>query len=181
MTYLPQGDLGKIAAVGLAAAVLIAFYAFVIDPVASLYETNRQQLDEQLEIAARYRGWVAEMPALRASAKARHDRQNPLLHGGSDQEAAALIQSTLKGIVEDEGSKITTAEVLPSEKEDNYTRVIVRASFAANLRSLTTVLRQIETGEPALFVRSIDVHADTSSGAEEPPLTIVLSVYGFRA
>lgn len=180
MNYLPQGELGKVTAVGLAALALLALYTFVIDPVAALYETNRQQLDEQLEIAARYRGWAAELPALRKEAKERRDHANALLRGGSDQEAAALIQSTLKTIVEDEGSKITTAEVLPSEKEDNFTRVVVRTSFASNLKSLTAILRQVESGAPALFVRSIDVHADTSSGSEEPPLAVVLSVYGFR-
>jgi hypothetical protein len=177
---LPQGDLGKVAAVGLAALALVVLTLFVIDPVLSFYDSTQQQLEEQREIAARYRGWVAQMPKLRAAAKARHDRASPLLRGGSDQEAAALIQSTLKSIIEDGGSKITTAEVLPSEREDNYTRVVVRASFSGNLRFLTSVLQQIESSEPALFVRSVDVHADTTGG-EEPPLSIVLSVYGFRA
>ena len=104
--------------------------------------------------------------------------------GSTDAVAAAELQSALKVLVELEGAKVDSAEMLPPEtEEDVLRRVGVRVAFTGSLMLLTTVLEGVETTRPVLSVGNLDVHlaADPEEKDEDRTLAIVMDVYGFHS
>ena len=107
-----------------------------------------------------------------------------LLTGSTDAVAAAALQSTLKVLVELEGAKLNSAEMLPPETEDNVVRRVgVRIAFTGNLTLLATVLEGVEMTRPVLSVGNLDIHtaADRDDEEEDQTLAIVMDVYGFHS
>jgi hypothetical protein len=166
--------------------LLGTFHFTVIAPLFSYYETNAQRLAERQELVQRYQNAAHELPRLRAAAAQGQGRlldADLLLSGSTDAVAAAALQSVLKVLVELEGTKLTSAEMLPSETEDNVVRRVgVRIAFSGDLTMLTTVLEGVETTRPVLSIGNLDIHTahDFDEEDEDHTLAIVMDVYGFH-
>jgi len=186
MTTLPEGRSGRFAALGILIVLAAAFYFAVLSPVISFYADTAGTLQQRREQVRKYRNAVNELPHLRETAKRQSDAAsaaNMLLTGASDAVAAAELQSSLKDIVEGEGSTIMSAAILPVEAEGAFRRVGLRIAFSGDMELLTTVLLQIEESHPMLLVRDFDVHqSNTGEGDQENPmLAVSLDVFGYRA
>lgn len=193
MIRLPDGNKGRIAAFGIGATTIAAIYVGVIAPLAALYDRSQQKLEERLETVRRLEVSAAELPSLRAAAQQWREKTRDgdfLLAGSSDTLAGASLQSTLKDLVEQNGAKLNSAEILPSDTsdksesdKDKFHRVGVRVAFSGDLTLITTVLHGIETSHPVIFVDNLDIHtAENSSGDDGgQSFTIALDVHGFRS
>jgi hypothetical protein len=165
-------------------AIMIAAVNFmIVEPLFAFYDGNGQRLQDRLDVVQRYRTAADALPQLKAEANEWDEQaQNGdlLLTGASDPIAAASLQSTLKDLVEQGGAKLTSAQTLAAEAENNFRRVGVRVAFSADLALLTAVLLGIETARPVLTVNNLEVRTigDTSDGEV---LEIAMDVYGFRS
>ncbi len=183
---LPEGIAGKALALGICIVLLAAFYLVAIDPLLAVYADGQQELKERQDMAERLQGTVRDLPRLRALAaqwQQKSSVKDLLLPASSDAVASATLQSTVKALVTEGGSTLTTTEILPSQTEDNLRRVGIHVAFIANLPLLTAVLRGIETAHPRLFVDNLDIHGEEKSGADavDPRLAVAFDVYGFPA
>jgi general secretion pathway protein M len=182
----PDGTSGKALALLIAFAMLGAIYLTAIAPLFSYYESTAQRLHDRQELARRYQNLAGELPRLRA-AETKRRSQRPdgdlLLTGSTDAVASAMLQSTLKDLVEQQGAKLTSAQMLPAETEDSVLRRVgVRIAFSGNLKSLTTLLPRVETTRPVLSIGNLEIHVDGSNKeGERGALTIAMDVYGFVA
>jgi hypothetical protein len=186
MTALPEGRSGRFAALGILVVLLAAAYLAIISPVISFYASTADTLDQRREQVRKYRNAVNDLPRLREGAKRQSDAAsaaNMLLTGASDAVAAAELQSSLKDIVEGEGTTIMSAAILPVEAEGAFRRVGLRIAFSGDIEVLTTVLLQVEEARPMLFVGDFDVHQSSAgeSDGENPMLAVSLDVFGYRA
>jgi len=186
VTQLPDGLQGKVLAVAIAVLTIVAVNFVVVQPLFAFYDANAQHLQDRLDIARRYRNAADDLPRLKADAQKWSEQTRNgglLLAGGSDAVAAASLQSTLKGMVEQGGAKLTSAQTLPAEVQNNFRRVGVRVAFSGDLALLTTVLLGIETAHPVLTVSNLELHSgsDSSDGDGAGALAIAMDVYGFRA
>lgn len=193
MIRLPDGNKGRIAAFGIGAITIAAIYIGVIAPLSAFYDHGRQKLEERLEAVRRLESSAADLPRLWAAAQQWREKTRDgdfLLVGSSDTLAGASLQSTLKDLVEQNGAKLNSAEILPSDtsdkdksERDKFRRVGVRVAFSGDLTLITTVLHGIETSHPVIFVDNLDIHTtDNSSGADGgQSFTIALDVHGFRS
>jgi general secretion pathway protein M len=158
-----------------------------IAPLVSYYESTAQSLLERQELVRRYQSSARDLPRLRQAAAQRDNQSfdgDLLLTGSTDAVAAATLQSVLKVLVELEGARLTSAEMLPQEtKGDVAPRVGVRIAFFGTLELLTTVLEGIETTRPVLFVGNLDIHTapDSKGDDEGGTLAIAIDVYGLLA
>jgi len=173
-------------ALALAVGVLVlgATHFGVIAPLVFHYESTAQRLIERRELVRRYQRSARDLPRLRQAAAQRQDQSfdsDLLLTGSTDAVAAATLQSVLKVLVELEGARLTSAEMLPEEtKEDVAKRVGVRIAFSGTLKLLAAVLEGIEMTRPILFVGNLDIHTAPDSGGDDEgdTLGIVIDVYG---
>jgi hypothetical protein len=178
---------GKVLALVIGALLLGAIHFTVIAPLFSYYQTTAQRLEERRELVQRYQSAARDLPRLRAAAaqgQVRPPDSDLLLTGPTDAVAAAALQSILKVLVELEGAKLNSAEMLLPESEDNVIRRVgVRIAFAGNLNLLTTVIEGVETTRPVLSVGSLDIHtaANLDDEGEDHALAIVMDVYGFHS
>ena len=183
MTALPEGVRGKVLAIAIIVIVIVAMNFMVVRPLFAFYEDNGQRLQDRLDVVQRYQTAADALPQLKAEAKEWDENAqngNLLLTGASDAIAAASLQSTLKDMIEQGGAKLTTAQMLAPETEDNFRLVGVRVAFAADLEHLTSVLLGIERARPVLTVNNLEVHT-ASDAADGEVLEIAMDVYGFRS
>jgi hypothetical protein len=186
MNDLPDGVRGKILALGILAAGLLAAYLVLIAPLIGLYSSTEERLRERTELAERLQRTTGDLPRLRKAAAALQaeasDGSNLLLSGPSATVAAASLQTTIKDLIEQGGAELSSAEILPAEKQEPYEKVGLRVSFSGDLALLTTVLRGIETAHPVVFVDNLEIRG---AGAADPDdagqsLSIAFDLYGFR-
>jgi hypothetical protein len=142
-----------------------------------------------MEMAQRFKTLAHELPDLRMADKKWRDQfgGDILLVAASDAEASAAVEGMMKQTVEDAGSRLTSAEILPEKTEGDFRRVGIRVAFGGDLKLVTVVLKSLETSHPVLFASDFDMHSGTdqddssASGAGSKALTVTLDVYGFRA
>ena len=187
MSSARDGASSKALALIAGALVLGAVHFAVIAPLFSYYEATAQKLKERQVLVQRHQNAVRNLPRLRAVAEQAR-RQPPngdlLLTGSTDAVDAAELQSTLKVLVELEGAKLDSAEMLPPDTEESVLRRVgVRVAFTGNLTLLTTVLEGVEATRPVLSVGNLDVHmaADPDEKDDDRTLAIVMDVYGFHS
>jgi len=183
VTALPEGVRGKVLAIAIVAIVIVAIDFIVVGPLFAFYEDNGQRLQDRLDVVQRYQTAADALPQLKAEARKWDENAqngNLLLTGASDAIAAANLQSTLKDMIEQGGAKLTTAQTLAAETEDNFRRVGVRVAFSADLALLTSVLLGIETARPVLTVNNLEVHT-AGDAADGEVLEITMDVHGFRS
>jgi hypothetical protein len=185
MMGLREGTSGKALALLFAALMIGTIYIAVAAPLFSYYERTAQSLQDRQELARRYQNLSRDLPRLRAAA-AQELSQSPdaglLLTGPTDAVAAAMMQSALKELVEGQGTKLTSAEMLPRDTRAEIVRQIgVRIAFSGNLKLLTSVIKGIETTRPLLSIGNLDIHGAGASKAEDADgaLAVAMDVYGF--
>jgi hypothetical protein len=158
-------------------------YFSIVAPIVTYYERSAQRLEERAQLARRYQGLAQDLPRLRSAATQRLDKLPDgglLWTGSTDAVAAATLQSALKELVEREGAKLTTAEMLPAESYDSARRLGVRIAFLGDLSLLTRVLAGVETTHPLLSVGKLALRKEASpnDGSQSPTLSVTMDVYG---
>lgn len=166
-------------------AVLGVVHFAVVTPLLGYYETTAQKLEERQVLAQRYQNAARDLVRLRAAAtQGQVQPPDLLLTGSTDAVAAASLQSVLKVLVELEGGKLNSAEMLPPETGDDVVRRVgVRVAFAGNLTLLATVLEGVEATRPVLSVGDLNIHAagNLDDENEDQALAIIMDVYGFHS
>jgi general secretion pathway protein M len=176
-----ENRLGKILALLMGAAVLIGLQATVVSPLYAFYSDTEQKVRDREDASQRYQNAVRDLSHLRAQAqelRAKVGDHGLLLEGTSDALAAANLESMIKDLVEQEGTKVMRAQTLQPENEGGYRRVGLRLSFSSDLKVLTAVLLGIETARPVLSIRSLELRA--AGEDEDQTLSVAMDVYGFR-
>jgi general secretion pathway protein M len=178
---LPEGQLGKALAVGIGLVGLFVLQLAVVSPLLSYYSALAQELQDQWDATERSRHAVVDLPQLRATAENLRQKtrdRSLLLDGASDALAAANLQSTLKDMIEQQGSRLVSVQTLQPAPEGRFRRIGLRVAFSGNLTVVTTVLSGIETTHPVLAIENLDLRA--AAADENQTLSVAMDVYGYR-
>jgi general secretion pathway protein M len=187
MSELPKGPAGRALALAIGALGAIIFYFVVVSPILGFYGDQAEVIQQRTDMAQRFKVLARELPDLRIADKKWRDQFGGelLLAGQSDAIASAAIQTMMKSTVEEAGSRLTSAEILPERTEGEFRRVGIRVAFSGDLKLVASVLHSLETAHPVLFAGDFDLHAgadsNNGSGAGSDGLAVTLDVYGFRA
>jgi len=185
MSELPKGPAGRALALAIGALGALIFYLVAVSPVLDFYGNQAEIIQQRTEMAQRFKMLARELPDLRLADKKWRDQFGGelLLAGQSDAIASAGIQAMMKSTVEEAGSRLTSAEILPERTEGEFRRVGIRVAFSGDLKLVASVLRSLETAHPVLFAGDFDLHAADSgtNGNGSDGLAVTLDVYGFRA
>jgi general secretion pathway protein M len=187
----PGSALSRLLALALLVAVPVFGYLLVIEPVIAAYRDAGQTIARAQELLQSYRERAEQRPQLArllASAAERADTVTGYLEAVDDALAAAELQDRVKGVVESGGGALRSAqslEVEPVEAVAGVRRAGLKVRFTADIESLATILYDLETGEPYLFVEALSIREPRrqrrrrDEPEQAPELDVVVDLYGY--
>lgn len=189
---LRRGSLpSRILALALLAALPLVAWTFVIEPVVAAYRDADAVIAQTQRLLRGYRERAEQRPQLAelvAEEEARAADATGYLEAVADALAAAELQDRVKVVIEGAGGALRSAQSLRVEAVDSIPgvrRARLQVRFIADIETLASVLYELETGEPYLFVDALSIREPrrqrrrTDEPEGQPQLDIVLDVYGY--
>jgi general secretion pathway protein M len=177
-------------ALALLAVVLLAGYGLVVAPVIAAYRDTGAAIQEAQDLLQRYRALAAERTGLTDQLTALEQRAakaGGYLEGATDALAAVELQDRVRRTIERAGGQLQSTQILPAAAVDATTplrRAALRLQLAIATKGLQTMLYELETGQPYLFIdeltiRQRRVRPSKKEIPEEPVLDVSLEVFGY--
>jgi general secretion pathway protein M len=168
---------GILVSSGLAAMPWLQWHWLAIDA-----ETQRSELVRLGKNASREADLRQENETLIVSGHS----TNLLLDGDTTGIAGASLQRLINTIVLQHEGTATSLQVLPPKDEDNLVRISVSLSMSVGIDALRSIVYDIETSMPLIFIDNIVIeNANTTFQAPDPhflgPLEVTLQVSAFSA
>ena len=162
---------------GLAIGLLILFLTIggllLFIPVNMLHRYYDQSLDSMADYLGRYRHVVAthaEVQLALDQVKNKNGRQHFLRNTGAAL-AASEIQETAKSLMEANGGKLVSMQVVPFKDDGGYRRVTVNVQFISNMPTLRKILYAVETVQPYLLLDNISIRSQANTLNKGTPVT----------
>jgi hypothetical protein len=157
---LPTGPLGRLAAMGILLASLLAVLQLAVVPAWKAYTAKDQQLEIARDQLERLQRLAAQLPALRTQVARLRD-EDPLapylLQAANDALAAAELQERLKAITLAHDGRVLSTRVLKGAVDGPFERVVVEARLEMSLEGLQDLLYEIHTKKPYLFIDELAI------------------------
>lgn len=176
----------RAAALALLALVLVVAALVVATPLWLLnrhYDVAIEDVTTRLERYSKIAGMreglqkkVAEVNALSAN---RH-----YLKSASPALAAAELQEMVNSVLEANGGKLNSIQILPHKDEGLYRQISVTLQLTAPLSALKKILYSLESAKPYLFIDNFSIRSPIGFGQRtvaptEPELAIQLDLTGY--
>ena len=162
---------------GLAVGLLILFLTIggglLFIPVNMLHRYYDQSLDSMADYLGRYRHVVAthaEVQLALDQVKNKNGRQHFLRNTGAAL-AASEIQETAKSLIEANGGKLVSMQVVPFKDDGGYRRVTVNVQFISNMPTLRKILYAVETVQPYLLLDNVSIRSQANTLNKGIPVT----------
>ena len=138
-----------------------------------LHRHYDQSLDSLADYLGRYRHVVAthaEVQSALDQVKKRNGRQHFLSNTGAAL-AASEIQETAKSLIEANGGKLVSMQVVPFKDDGGYRRVTVNIQFISNMSTLRKILYAVETVQPYLLLDNVSIRSQANTLSKGAPMT----------
>jgi hypothetical protein len=145
-------------------AVLLLLFALgavvrvLVVPIWSTYLGNRDAIAQSEDNIARYSRLSTQIGALQLVVGELEQADNLdryVLLQESEPLAAAALQARMKSVVTSSGGTLTSTQVLPTETEQGFKRVIINVRMAVSTDALQRVLYELENNLPYLLTDDI--------------------------
>jgi len=154
------------------------------------------EIQDDLDRLVRYQRLVATLPGLRAALEQEQSNDSyKAFYFDADTPAiaGAQLQSEVQEMVRAAGARPVSAQVLPSDDNDDPPRVRVRIQLQGTTEQLFDVLYRVESARPFLLIDQMSVRSqarsDRSIGRrsvrrprqpdDEGQLTVRLDIFGY--
>lgn len=147
-------------ALGILVGVIALFYLTAIAPLVATAREYSEAVDDLRFRLQRYQKVAAEKDNLLAKLeqiKAAGKQDERFIARDTAALASADLQSMVKEIVSQAGGELTSTQVIPERKEENFTRIAVKIRVNGSTDVLRDVLHSIETSKPMLFVENLNI------------------------
>ena len=148
----------RILAVLLLLLALAAVVRVLVLPIWSTYLGNRDAIAQSEDNIVRYSRLSTQIGALQSAVGEleQADNLDPyVLVQESEPLAAAALQARMKSVVTSSGGTLTSTQVLPTEREQGFKRVIINVRMAVSTDALQRVLYELENSLPYLLTDDI--------------------------
>jgi general secretion pathway protein M len=120
-----------------------------------------------------------DLVAQRDALKAGLGQGARFLGGANAAISGADLQRLVGEVATRSQAQIDNALVLPAREEGAYLRIGLRVTLSTRIGPLQHILYQLESGQPSLFIDSLQIRADDAQGPD-PGLSVSFDVYGYR-
>jgi general secretion pathway protein M len=181
----------RLLALALLAAVPVLAYLLVAEPVIAAYRNAGTAIAQAQRLLQSYRDRAEQRPQLAQLLAEEEERAGDVagyLAAVDDALAAVELQDRLKAVVEAAGGQLRSAQSLnvePVEGIEGVRRAALKVRFSADIESLATILYDLETGEPYLFVDALSIREPRRQRRRRdepeaaPQLDVVVDLYGY--
>jgi general secretion pathway protein M len=186
---LPTGATGRLLALALLLLPLALLVRFAFMPAWQAYQDQGEQIARASAQLQDYQRLAGQLPALREQLAALREQQvlTPyLIDAPNSALAAAGVQQRLQTLADAHGGRVLSTRVMRGSPDGPFERVAVSARLQVSLEGLQSMLYELETGEPYLFVDDLSVMSrpvrrgrQTVAGGSGP-LETRLTLYGLR-
>ncbi len=148
----------RILAVLLLLLALAAVMRALVLPIWTSYLSNRDAIAQSEDNIARYSRLSTQIGALQLVVGELEQADNLdryVLLQKSEPLAAAALQARMKSVVTSSGGTLTSTQVLPTETEQGFKRVIINVRMAVSTDALQRVLYELENNLPYLLTDDI--------------------------
>ncbi|MGD9510345.1 MAG: type II secretion system protein GspM [Geminicoccaceae bacterium] len=162
---------------GVIAAAVLAPFGYLRNEERALEQGAQRVAELQARLPGR-----EELLARERELQGTVDAERTLLPGSTPAVAAAQLQGDLAGLAAAMGGEITTVQILEPESTPPFARIGLRLSLSGDMATVRDFLYAVETREPMLIVRRMDLSvaaASEGSSAENPPLAATFEIYGY--
>ena len=174
----------------LALSLLLVLVALIIASIAApVFLLNRhygQEIEQQLDLLARYSRIGATAPELTKqleTLKARGAR-GFFLKNSVPALAASEVQEIVKSLVESNGGKIASMQIPVHKDDGNYRKVTVNIQMSAKISATQKIFYALETQHPYLILDNVSMRptawqAPRGANGSEPELLVQFDVAGY--
>lgn len=180
--FQPGTLVSRIAALGILIVVIAIGWSIVIGPLSTAYGDAADDVRRQRgQLAAlQNRAMSGELQSTLTAMKEQIAKRGLLLEDANDGAAAAKLQQTLVGLLEQSGGSLSSVQALPTRAIEQLKRIGLRLQFSADPASLQKILYGLEFGQPVIVLENVFVHARTDRAVGlARPLTVRLDVFAF--
>ena len=178
----------RAAALALLLGLLVLLVGLVAIPLWLLNQRYDNALEDSVARLQRYskiagmrEGLIQKSAEVKALAASHH-----YLKSASPALAAAELQEQLKVILEANGGKLSSIQILQHKDEGAYRQVAVALQLTAPLSALKGIFHALESSRPYLFIDNLSVRSNAGFGqrmgvdpAAEPELIVQFNVTGY--
>ncbi len=184
MQLTPQQS--KLAALAILVFVFISFVSAIALPLWLLNKRYDMAVEDAVVRLDRYSRIVGMRDGLQKKAieiKAL-EANHHFLKSASPALAAAELQERAKAILDENGGKLDSIQILPHKDDGAYRQVSVLLRLSAPLSSVKAMLHALESAHPYLFVDNFSIRATNFSvvrndSAVESDLTVQFQLTGY--
>lgn len=167
----------------LALIVTIAVFATPIFLLHRHYDRELEGLEDRLDRYQRLAASRDELTRRLTQMNALNGRRFYLKNSGPAQ-AAGEIQELEKALIEKNGGRLASMQIQPHTDDGAFRRVAVVAQVLGGIDTIQSILRELESHEPFLFVdnlnvRSLNTAAATDAPATDAGLVVQFDLFGF--
>ncbi|MGC8808408.1 MAG: type II secretion system protein GspM [Thiomonas sp.] len=158
-------------------AVLAAAVAAIAIPAMQLHAHYQAAIDQRVDRLSREQRIISMAPALQKQ-MVQLQQLNPArfyLRNNNPVLAAAEIQENAKHLIDANGGKLLSMNILPPKDEGQLTRVGVNVQLTAGLDGVEKLFYGLETATPYLFINNLSIrtiNAYTPPNGPAPPLQL---------
>ena len=187
----PGSPVSRLLALALLAAVPVLAYLLVVEPVIAAYRDAGAAIAQGQRLLQSYRERAEQRPQLAQLLAEEEERAADVtgyLAAVDDALAAVELQDRMKAVVESAGGQLRSAQSLEVEPVDavpGVRRAALKVRFTADIESLATILYELETGSPYLFVDALSIREPRRQRRRRdepeaaPQLDVVVELYGY--
>jgi len=151
----------KMLALSLLLVLVALIIASVVAPVFWLHRHYGQDIEQQLDLLARYSRIAATSPSLTKQLEAMKAKgaRGFFLKNSVPALAASEVQEIVKGVVEGNGGRIASMQI-PGHKDDgNYRKVTVNIQMSAKISAAQKIFYALETQRPYLMLDNVSIRS----------------------
>ena len=142
--------------------VVLAMVVFI--PAYMLHRHYNQAIESRMDLLNRYQRVVAGRPEIMQAlvqVKTKDARKHFLKNPGAAL-AASEIQDTAKNLIETNGGKLISMQVVPPKDEGGYRRVSVSIQLTSTVSALRKILHTLETVQPYLLIDNMSIRSQAN-------------------
>ncbi len=177
----------RILAVLLALLVLAVVVRVLVVPVWTTYSDNRDAIEQVEDSITRFSRLSTQLDTLQSAVTSlveTDELARYVLAQESEPLAAAALQERVKSAVTNSGGKLTSTQVLPTEVDQGFKRIIVNVRMAVSMDALQRALYALENDLPYLLADNIVILSRSNRKRRRPTdvvdqLDVRLNLYGY--
>ncbi|MES2932268.1 MAG: type II secretion system protein GspM [Pseudomonadota bacterium] len=154
---------------GLAIGLLLLLVAIIAlsmyVPASMLHRRYIVAIDSRLDFIARYHRVAATRAEIQSALDEvkKKDGRKHFLKNTGNALAASEIQEFAKTLIETNGGKLVSMQVVPFKEEGGYRRISINIQLICNMTVLRTIFYTLETAQPYLLIDNVSIRSQTNA------------------